>query len=278
MVLQPSSGQEAILDIFMNHNVTFWNRNSSTTHQHKLVGEEPLFIQVHHKTIYTTMRTPGDETAHAAGFCLSQGIIAHRDDIGAIGSDDRDDTNVINVTLKLCSAETTAGRHQEDLDIHKAGKADAQSMIDELCRSVGPFLNDTPIAIDRAFGCIDTLADHQQLRHFTGASHAAAIYGCDYQLMAVSEDVGRHNALDKVVGKLLLSGELSKAAFLVLSSRISFELVQKAARARIPIIISVSRPTALAVKLASKLNMTLACLAKGSGLFIFCGQHRLPVS
>jgi len=87
--------------------------------------------------------------------------------------------------------------------------------------------------------------------------------------------VGRHNALDKAIGKVFLDHRLDKASLLILSSRISYELVQKAARARIPVILSFSRPTSLAVELASKLTMTLACLAKGSGLYIFCGENRL---
>jgi FdhD protein len=86
--------------------------------------------------------------------------------------------------------------------------------------------------------------------------------------------VGRHNALDKAIGKVFLNRNLDEASLLILSSRISYELVQKAARARIPVILAFSRPTSLAVELASKLNMTLACLAKGSGLYIFCGENR----
>ena len=88
--------------------------------------------------------------------------------------------------------------------------------------------------------------------------------------------MGRHNALDKAIGKLFLNGKLSKAALLVLSSRISYELVQKAARARISIILAMSRPTALAVDLASELNMTLGCESDGEGLYLFCGAQRLP--
>jgi FdhD protein len=91
----------------------------------------------------------------------------------------------------------------------------------------------------------------------------------------VAEDVGRHNALDKAIGRLFLDRRLDEAVFLTLSSRISYELVQKAARARVQVILAFSRPTSLAVELASELNMTLACLADSAGLYIFCGEHRL---
>ena len=113
------------------------------------------------------------------------------------------------------------------------------------------------------------------LRERTSASHAAAIYNSDFRLLSVAEDVGRHNALDKAIGKLFLNRTLATASILVLSSRISFELVQNAARARIPIILAISRPTSLAVELASQLNITLAALAKKSGLYTFCNEHRL---
>ena len=93
-------------------------------------------------------------------------------------------------------------------------------------------------------------------------------------MLSAAEDVGRHNALDKAIGRLFLDGTLQEASLLILSSRISYELVQKAARARIPAIFAMSRPTALAVALASSLNMALVCRAKGSGLDIFCGANR----
>jgi FdhD protein len=94
-------------------------------------------------------------------------------------------------------------------------------------------------------------------------------------LISSAEDVGRHNALDKAVGKLFLDGRIADAGLLVMASRVSYELVQKAARARIPVILAVSRPTALAVELARTLNMTLATKAKGIGLFAFSAPHRL---
>ena len=99
-----------------------------------------------------------------------------------------------------------------------------------------------------------------------------------FDFLAAAEDVGRHNALDKVIGKMFLDRKMGQAALLTLSSRISYELVQKAARARIPIILAISRPTALAVKLAAELNITLASLADGPGLYVFCAAQRLVAS
>jgi FdhD protein len=96
--------------------------------------------------------------------------------------------------------------------------------------------------------------------------------------LTAAEDVGRHNALDKCVGRLFLARRLPLIALLVMSSRISYELVQKAARARIPVIIGNSRPTSLAVALATRLNMTLAARAPGDGMLIFAGEKRLSAA
>ncbi|MGE5841125.1 MAG: formate dehydrogenase accessory sulfurtransferase FdhD, partial [Deltaproteobacteria bacterium] len=93
--------------------------------------------------------------------------------------------------------------------------------------------------------------------------------------LSLAEDVGRHNALDKAIGKLFLTRTLHLAAVLILSSRISYELVQKAARAKIPFILAASRPTALGVQLADSLNMTLASPSQGSGINVYCGSRRL---
>jgi FdhD protein len=97
----------------------------------------------------------------------------------------------------------------------------------------------------------------------------------DMDMLSFAEDVGRHNALDKAVGKAFMNGKLSQARLLVLSSRISYELVQKAARARIPMMVSKSRPTALAVEMGQALNMTLACAFGKSKLMVLCGENRI---
>ena len=133
----------------------------------------------------------------------------------------------------------------------------------------------TGLEIQKAQACLNWLTDHQPLRSKTRSAHAAVIYDANYKRLSSAEDVGRHNALDKAVGKLFVDHRLEEAVLLTLSSRISYELVQKAARARLPVILAMSRPTSLAVELATELNMTLACMADGAGLYVFCGEQRL---
>ncbi|CAN2040367.1 FdhD protein [Candidatus Magnetomoraceae bacterium gMMP-15] len=133
----------------------------------------------------------------------------------------------------------------------------------------------TQLSIEDAINCIDRLSMHQPVRKKTAASHGVILYDKKLNILSTKEDVGRHNAFDKAIGEVFLNKKLSIAYIGILSSRVSFDMIQKAGRAGLGIILSVSRPTALAVKLASQLNMTLACLSREGGLFIFCGKERL---
>ena len=241
-----------------------------------LVGEEPLSIRVQGNPYSVVMRTPGDEIAHVAGFCLGEGIIDTPEDYTSIAYCDGADTNVVTVTLK-------PGRREKIADLLDRRNFISQTscglcgkeLVEDLYQLIQPVDKNTKIDPRKALDCLGALDQHQPLRNQTRAAHAALLYDSEYKLLASAEDVGRHNALDKAVGIVFLKNELNKVAFLVLSSRISYELVQKAARARIPLILAVSRPTALAVELASQLNVTLASQAEPSGLYIFCGPERL---
>ena len=151
-----------------------------------------------------------------------------------------------------------------------------KELIEDLFQIIKPLENSQSVDMEKALTCLEALPDIQPLRAQTLASHAAAIYGASQELLAVAEDVGRHNALDKAIGKIFLERRLDQAELLILSSRISYELVQKSARARIPIILAHSRPTALAVQLAANLNITLASMDDDdTGLYVFCGEERL---
>ncbi len=265
------------MDRYLNCQVTHWNTKSHTSSSFKLISEEPLSIRIEGNPYSVVMRTPGDEIPHIAGFCLTEGIADEPDDLTSIGFCDGSDTNVVTVTLKESRREKIP-RHLERRGFVSQTSCGlcGKEIVDELFQTINPLADDRKADITRALHCLDTLSQHQPLRRDTRGAHAAAIYSSDYTLLSVAEDVGRHNALDKAIGKLFLDRRLQNAFMLILSSRISFELVQKAARARIPIILAVSRPTSLAVQLAVQLNMTLACLAKDdAGLYIFCGEHRL---
>lgn len=264
------------MDNSINHKVTYWDEKSSVSRQHKLLGEEPLSIRVEGKPYSVVMRTPGDEMQHVAGFCLGEGIVDAPDDFQSLAFCDGEDTNVVTVTLK----ESRRDKIPHLLD--RRGFISQTScglcgkeLVKDLYQIIQPLEDDRKIDIKMALSRLKQLSIHQPLRDKTSASHAAALYNSDFELLSVAEDVGRHNALDKSIGKVFLDRKLQNASLLILSSRISYELVQKAARARIPVILAMSRPTSLAVELASQLNITLACIAQKPGLYIFCQPHRL---
>ena len=263
------------METYTTHPVKHWDKKHYISSMHKLIGEEPLSIRVQGKPYSVVMRTPGDELAHAAGFCLAEGIIDAPNDIKNISCCDGTDSNVVTITLE----ESRQSKITDLLDrrgyISQTGCGICgKEIVKDLHQVIQPMRYNAQIDTELALECLENLSSLQPLRDQTRASHAAALYTSDFKLLSVAEDVGRHNALDKAIGKVFLNRNLDEASLLILSSRISYELVQKAARACIPVILAFSRPTSLAVELGSQLNMTLACLARGSGLYIFCGERR----
>ena len=258
------------------HRVEHWAQNAQNISALNLIAEEPLSIRVQGHSYAVVMRTPGEERAHVAGLCLTEGIVDTPEDLVSIAFCDGHDTNVVAVTL------TSARREMMDDILNRRAFISqtrcgicGQDIIRDLRSFVSPMSGGPRIPLEAAMRCFDALSEQQALRRETVASHAAAVFDSNLTLLAAGEDVGRHNALDKVIGKLFLDRRLSQACVLVLSSRVSYELVQKAARARIPIVLAVSRPTTLAVEMTAQLNMTLAGLARDGGLFVFCGGQRL---
>jgi FdhD protein len=243
---------------------------------HELIQEKPLLIRVDGKPYSVVMRTPGEEIPHVAGFCLGEGLVEDRNDFAAIGFCRDLDPNVVEVTLK-------PERREKIQDIlERRGFVSQTScgicgkeMVKDLFQALVPAESDFRIDIENVFISIAKLSENQIFYKSTRGSHAAMLFDARLDMLSFAEDVGRHNALDKAIGKLLIGGNLGNAVMAVLSSRISYELVQKVARARLPIIVSKSRPTALAVEIGKTLNMTLACTARESELILFCGEERI---
>lgn len=242
----------------------------------ELIAEEPLLIRIDETPYSVVMRTPGQELFHAAGFCLGEGLVDSADDFAAVGYCKDLDPNVIDVRL------TEQRREKVSELLARRGFVSQTScgicgkeMVKDLHQILTPAENGFQVDMDRALDCLRRLFESQSVYPRTRGSHAAIIFDEHLEKISFAEDVGRHNALDKAVGQILMNGKLSRARILVLSSRISYELVQKAARAHLPIIISKSRPTALAAEMGRGLNMTLACALGGEELIVVCGEHRI---
>ena len=258
-----------------SHNLIHWAQNTTRHETHNLLEEEPLSIRIQGKPYAVIMRTPGDEINHTAGFCFGEGIINDREDMLNIAYCDGSDTNVVTVMLKpsrlpLISEHLERRNYISQSACGLCGK----QMVSELFQIIKPISTNNSIDIQDALHYLKNISKYQPLRKQTRTTHGAVLFQADFKLLTAAEDVGRHNALDKVVGNVLMQDKLSLVNTLTLSSRISYEMVQKAARARIPIILALSRPTALAVQLGVRLNMSLATYAKPDGLLIYCGSHR----
>ncbi len=242
----------------------------------EFIGEEPLLIRIDNEPYSVVMRTPGQEIFHAAGFCLGEGIADSMDDFTNIGYCNDLDPNVIDVRL-------TPKRKEKIKNILKRRSFISQTscgicgkqMIEDLTSILIPVENGFKIDLNHVFDCIGKLSKNQKYYPKTRGSHAALIFDDALEIISFAEDVGRHNALDKAIGQVFMEKTLSKASLLVMSSRISYELVQKAARAHIQMIASKSRPTALAVNMGKSLNMTLACAFGETELIVVCGENRI---
>jgi FdhD protein len=242
----------------------------------ELIREEPLSIRVQGQPYAVVMRTPGDEPAHVAGFGLAEGILDSPDDIETLASCEGETTNVVTLTVTPARLKAITGvLDRRGFVSQTACGICGKVLVQDLSQVVQILPDGPPVDPEKAFHCLETLKEHQPLYRRTRTTHAAALYTSAFELLSVAEDVGRHNALDKAVGKLFLKGILHRAKVLILSSRISYEMVQKAARAKIPFVMASSAATALAVELADSLNMTLASPSRESGIHVYCGSRRL---
>jgi FdhD protein len=242
----------------------------------ELIEEEPLLIRIEDKPYSVVMRTPGEEEAQATGFCLAEGLIDSPDDLYRIGYDRPLAPNVIDVWL----------RPQRKEDVHVLLKRKGfisqtscgicgKVMVEDLQQILEPVETGFELTVDRAFACLDKLSKSQRFYERTRGSHASLLFDERLEVISFAEDVGRHNALDKAIGKAFLARTLPAARVGVLSSRISYELVQKAARARIPVVIGNSRPTALAAQMGLDLNLTLLFPDGQRRLVAVCSEERI---
>jgi FdhD protein len=265
------------LPAYREKTVTRFNGQGATDYPLKVLSEEPLSIRVQGKPYAVIMRTPGHEIPHVAGFCLGEGIIDAYDEIKQIAFCDGADTNTVTVTLNA-SRLSQAGPILERRGFISQSSCGicGKEVVRDLIQSVRPIEDNLRFNWERLLECIGHFSNHQSLYRTTRTSHAAVAFDPDFKPLSVGEDVGRHNAVDKAIGNLLIEGRLKETICMMLSSRISYELIQKVARARIPVLMAMSRPTTLAVELAERLNITLVCVPKDDGgLSVYSGHQRL---
>lgn len=243
--------------------------------------EEPLDIRLHGRSFAVIMRTPGDDRALAAGFLLSERVIRSADDLGAVEHcrhpDRREAHHVVDVFLvgEAASRVTVLLESRRQLVATSACGVCGRATIDDLRAEILPL----PVAptADLAFvqSLPSRLRETQRAFDETGGLHGAAIFSASGALMSSAEDVGRHNAVDKAIGSLLLNPSSDAPDALAVSGRVAFEIVQKAWLSRIPIIVAVSAPTTLAIDLAREAGITLIGFARGDSLNIYTHGDRV---
>ncbi|MEV7084903.1 formate dehydrogenase accessory sulfurtransferase FdhD [Streptomyces sp. NPDC093085] len=257
-----------------------------TTRPDTLVAEEPLEIRLNGKPLAITMRTPGDDFALAAGFLVSEGVLAAAEDVRSIvycAGAQADGTNTYNVV----DVQLAPGVPVPDITLERnvyttsscglCGKASLDAV-----RTTARFpIHDTPpVRVEPTLlaGLPDRLRAAQAVFDRTGGLHAAALFSEDGELLDIREDVGRHNAVDKLVGRALRQDLLPLSrAILLVSGRASFELAQKAVMAGIPVLAAVSAPSSLAVDLAAESGLTLVGFLRGASMNVYAGDHRIAL-
>ncbi|HSD25636.1 MAG TPA: formate dehydrogenase accessory sulfurtransferase FdhD [Solirubrobacterales bacterium] len=241
-----------------------------------VAAEEPLEIRLGGERVAVTMRTPGpgEDIELAMGFLSGEGIIDPGDVATVRECPPRSDGGVVDVILE--EGATPSGGWQRNFYATSSCGVCGKASI-EAVRVAAPAVADGPSLGPEVISSLpERLRSEQRVFERTGGLHAAGLFTADGELLVLREDVGRHNAVDKAIGRALLRGDvLDRVAALQVSGRASFELVQKALVAGIPVVTAVSAPSSLAVRLARESNMTLVGFLRGTGFNVYAGDHRI---
>ncbi|MPZ88381.1 MAG: formate dehydrogenase accessory sulfurtransferase FdhD [Nitriliruptorales bacterium] len=245
-----------------------------------LVAEEPMELRVNGDAVSVTMRTPGHDFELALGFCLTEGLIPHAQAVQGVRycagpGTDAGEHNVVDVGLR--SAERIAPELRRNVyTASSCGLCGTASI--EAVRKRLPGVDDDDLQIPAGTLATlpDRLRDRQRLFSRTGGLHAAAVFSREGDLLCVREDVGRHNAVDKVIGWAAMQDRLPlDGTVLLVSGRIAFEIAQKALFARIPLVAAVSAPSSLAVSLAEDAGMTMVGFLRGPSMNVYTRSDRV---
>ncbi len=250
---------------------------TSTRRPDTLAVEEPLEIRLDGRALAVTMRTPGDDVDLAHGFLLTEGVITGREDVAGAKHCMDSDLNVLEVGLRPGVAPPVADPTRNFYTNSSCGVCGKASI--DAVRVSSPYrLADDPVTIPAGTlaALPDRLRERQRVFASTGGLHAAGLFSADGDLLALREDVGRHNAVDKVLGWAVREGRLPLSGHVLLvSGRASFELTQKAAMAGVPVLAAVSAPSTLAVDLAVETGMTLVGFLRGDRMNVYANPGRI---
>ena len=263
--------------------VRMLSANGQRRRPDSLAAEEPLEIRVGGTSLAVTMRTPGHDVELAHGFLLSEGVIGSATDVAtarycdSVDDQGRNTYNVLDIALADGVPPPDTGVERNFYTTSSCGVC-GKAALDavKLKTRFAPGASTFTVTPEVLAGLPDALRAQQKVFASTGGLHGAGLFTSDGSLLAVREDVGRHNAVDKVLGWALLERRVPLAgAGLLVSGRASFELVQKAAMAGIPFLAAVSAPSSLAVELAEENGMTLVGFLRGESMNLYTGERRV---
>ena len=262
--------------------VQAWTEGSLHDRPDKIVTEEPMEIRIHGlgqdaKSLAVIMRTPGHDFELAVGFCVTEGIVDGADELAEVryclGPNAEQEYNVVTVATRR---PVDVSERQRDFVSSASCGICGKTSLDQLEVMCAPLAAGPKVSLSALVELPDRLRAVQTVFDATGGLHAAGRFNGDGELLLVREDVGRHNAVDKLIGNATLAGLLPLAdSVLVVSGRVSFEIVQKAARAGITMLIAVSAPSSLAVATAARLGMTLVGFVRDGRANVYAGGERV---
>ncbi|MFE4000224.1 formate dehydrogenase accessory sulfurtransferase FdhD [Nocardioides sp. YIM B13467] len=249
----------------------------------KLAAEEPMEIRVNGRPLTVTMRTPGNDFDLAVGFLVSEGVVHSADDVASVRycagatADGGNTYNVVDVGLAAHVPPPDASLERSFYTTSSCGLCGKASLEAVRTSSAWTVAEDTLRVTPELLSVLpERLREAQRVFDSTGGLHAAGLFDAEANLLCVREDVGRHNAVDKVIGHALREGLVPlRNSMLMVSGRASFELVQKAVMAGIPLLAAVSAPSSLAVDLADDNGLTLVGFLRGSSMNIYAGTDRI---
>jgi FdhD protein len=268
--------------------VAHWQDTEQQQREEHLTVEEPLEIRLNRRSLAVIMRTPGHDHELACGFLFSEGIIQSHDDIlsmeDAVDADGLPLANVVDVALRSSSTDGAGASATSDAPAFQrhfavsasCGLCGKNSIADLLC-NIPPLIEDgTHIAPATLYTLTSRLREQQDVFSHTGGLHAAGLFTRAGELLLLREDVGRHNAVDKLIGHGLLHHTLPYSQHILLvSGRTSFEIIQKALLARIPCIAAISAPSSLAVELADTSGITLIGFLRDHTMNVYTHPERI---
>jgi FdhD protein len=269
--------------------VTHWQEDESQARDEQLTVEEPFEVRIDGQSLAVIMRTPGHDPELALGFLLTEGIIQHADAVikieTALDADGLPLPNVLNIVLNQvvnqCELPTSEQRQAATFERHFAVSSSCglcgKNSIADLMVSTPPLEADTiHITAATLYELSTSLRTEQAVFSYTGGLHAAGLFSLTGELQLLREDVGRHNAVDKLIGHGLLHANFPyREHILLVSGRTSFEILQKALLARIPCVAAISAPSSLAVELAEKSGITLIGFLRGHSMNVYTHPERI---